>query len=637
MYKNFEEIAKQKGKKLLIESFPLRISNIDNIRILEKNNKLIESEGKKYDAIAVLEGVDVTRYVPNANKRLYPKKLWERIQKEGVSEGSSCFANHAEDSQNVLLTCGIWHNFKAGEETGKADLYLIGENGKLLLDALKAGANFIEFSTVGFGEFEYREEELSNYKDLEEGIDVICWDSFDLDHLADWVHNSSQGVRATSDNIVKENSKTLPPSTTTDKNDKIKMSKDISLSEKVNTNNNVNFKETNKMAEKLELANYKESKRKAIKEAVKNPNKKEGLDELLQIKEDIKEVLEATEAKSLVEQVDKSIDILVENLNRTIMEQATVIENFKKKDEMTEDMLEDLRKKYNKSLSVFKEIKKSIKEEDENTKIEGSDEESNDVTKGEADNGTMTEETDVIGAEVVPVEDVVDEDEIVVKEAIKAVKASIAKKKQEASKKAKSKVKEEEEVKPEDNKEDEKKDAEVEVKKEETDEVSDEKKPEDEENIKESIKTLRRKLLKLEQELVNNDKEDETKDKNEVEVKEEEGDAEDSEKEDKDDSIISESALCKKFGIKSLKEVKLISEEEDVIDDEENKDGITEEDEIVDDEDEAMTEEDEIEVEDEEEIKESTKKVSKFKERNFSKISEASTKSTNWIGKMGFK
>ena len=210
MYKKLQEIAEKKGKKLFIESFPISLNNIEKIEEMQEK-KLVESDrkGESFEAIAVLKGVDVTRFIPNANKRLYPKKLWERVYKEGVAEGTRCYANHPEDDSygDVTRLVGIWHDFKINEDsqTGKGDLYLIGKYGKLLLDAIKAGSRGEGFSSVGFGAYEEREEELEQYKELEEGIEIIEWDSYEIQRLADWVDSPSQEVYATRQNIRNAN------------------------------------------------------------------------------------------------------------------------------------------------------------------------------------------------------------------------------------------------------------------------------------------------------------------------------------------------------------------------------------------------------------------------------------------------
>ena len=142
MYEKLKEIAKSKGKQLFIESCSVSKSNINEIKEFSNKAKLIESKGEQFEALAVLEGVEVTIFSPNENGRLYPKKLWEKVIKEGVAEGSKCYANHAEESQDVRNICGVWHNFRIDEvkQKGVADLYLIGQYGKLFLEAVKAGS-----------------------------------------------------------------------------------------------------------------------------------------------------------------------------------------------------------------------------------------------------------------------------------------------------------------------------------------------------------------------------------------------------------------------------------------------------------------------------------------------------------------
>jgi len=191
-----QEVAKNKGKLLLIESVDFNNTNynlLENIELPKDKPILIENSmySSPIKARGVLKNVPVTRFTQNKNGRVYSKKLWEIVQGKKAFEGGSCLADHAEKEGSTTRICGTWHNFKVNENYATADLYLIGDYGQLFLEAILSRNKNLGLSTVGFGDF------------LHDGVTVNP-DTYELseESVCDWVLTPSQGVFATYENYV---------------------------------------------------------------------------------------------------------------------------------------------------------------------------------------------------------------------------------------------------------------------------------------------------------------------------------------------------------------------------------------------------------------------------------------------------
>ena len=79
----YEEIAKQKGKTLLIEDCSIS-TNSPSVKILEKVSLIEDTTGKQYSAVGVIKGVPISKYTENANGRIYSKQLWEEVKKKKI-------------------------------------------------------------------------------------------------------------------------------------------------------------------------------------------------------------------------------------------------------------------------------------------------------------------------------------------------------------------------------------------------------------------------------------------------------------------------------------------------------------------------------------------------------------------------
>ncbi len=306
-YTRLQEIAKQKGKQLLIENYLLSI-DVKNVEQFVES-KLIESKGEKYKARGVLKKVPVSKYTENLNGRVYIKELWEKVKKEGAGEGTLALMGHPEDDGNPKDIAGVFHNLEITENCPVADIYLVGRHGQDILEAIEAGSRQTGLSTVGFGDF------------LEDGKTVDP-NSYELERLGDFVLNPSQGVFATFENLQKEN---------------------VSISEKNITNKKGIFykNDTNKREEKnnevlimdkFQISNLKNHVNSILKEAIKNSNISDALDT-------IKDISIPEEVPELHEKVQETIAKLQNKLNE---QKSFAEETIEKKDEEIKDLTEKM-------------------------------------------------------------------------------------------------------------------------------------------------------------------------------------------------------------------------------------------------------------------------------------------------------
>lgn len=130
--------------------------------------------------------VPISRYnVKNANGRVYPKALWEKVLKEQrhIWEGAPMLADHpSEDSdgspQNI---CGVWIGARLGEDGFVwGTVVPSGRLGEDLEDHLSKGLR-AGTSSSGFGDL------------LEDG-QTVDPKSFLIERLSDWVLTPSQGT-----------------------------------------------------------------------------------------------------------------------------------------------------------------------------------------------------------------------------------------------------------------------------------------------------------------------------------------------------------------------------------------------------------------------------------------------------------
>ena len=332
----------------LVEKIGINVP-IENIQVFDKV-KIVEAAGKTYEALAIVEKVPFTRFGSvNENNRYYPRKLWEKVIKEGICEGSSLYTNHAENETDVSKKAGIWHNAFIDDKNKvcRADLYLIGPNGQLFLDALKAGSKGEGISSVGYGEFEDRYEELKEFGNIGHDVKVVRWDTYDGESYGDWVHQPSQNVFATLEDIKEnnENSSNLNESYTNNSKTNDKLDENIKLQE--------NKKEVT--MDKAILRNMVRSECTIAKNKVN----------LLEAIQGLKEIDTDNDVDSIA-RVNATINEITAKLNESKS-------NVEKQLNESTTKLNEMTIKYNKLVENYNKASKKIVELNEATNIMGSD------------------------------------------------------------------------------------------------------------------------------------------------------------------------------------------------------------------------------------------------------------------------
>jgi hypothetical protein len=329
--KKLQEVAKSKGKTLLIENSIIDFqddsflkesaNNKLKIEILKEGTKVTEKiNGKEITCRGIIRNVPVTRFTENKNGRIYPKRLWERIAQKGTFNNKYMLADHAEKEGSVRNIVGVWRNFTVLEEVCVADIYCVGELGELFLECVMANAQG-GISSVGMGDF------------LDDGKTVNP-DTYELseESVADWVLNPSQSVYASLDvnEVVIGNREDKNKTELKNSNSQLPTNK---IEENVIMNNNKNMVEENLeestkgaiMTEDVKsVLKFQESNIKLrVKESVRASKKlleQKDVDSLKESKENLKDLL-ATIPASLSEQV-LQIESQIEMIEETISEIA---------------------------------------------------------------------------------------------------------------------------------------------------------------------------------------------------------------------------------------------------------------------------------------------------------------------------
>lgn len=328
----YEEEAKKRGLPYyFIENSTFSLTT-SNVKIEEKLSFIEDINGKKYQAIAIVKNVPISKYTENKNKRIYSRKLWEKVLKEGTAEGTLSLADHPEGEGSVKDIWGVWHNLKVNENNVTCDLYLIEEKP---VKILKAGGK-LGTSTVAYGEL------------AEDGMTVVA-ESFQLDRVSDIVLNPSQDTFATYENLELE------------ENFNIK-----NINE--NTNNKVfesKMREYN-MIDKITEANLKNNVRVAIKEAQNNENIKEAIEDLKAIKETIPVEMLETHQK-----LDQNIELLTSKMEEKLKDAGKLIEEKQNSLEEITTKYETLEAAYNQLKEDYVRAKNIIEKAniDENTDV----------------------------------------------------------------------------------------------------------------------------------------------------------------------------------------------------------------------------------------------------------------------------
>lgn len=339
--KTLKEMASEKGKRLLIESFSVTIP-LEKIKLLEDVSKsgsihLIESRnGEKFKALGIVESVPVSKFTENLNNRIYPKKLWEKVYKEKSAEGTLCLADHPSDytDGSVKDIVGVWRNFRVNESNCSADLYLIGKHGKQFIEVLQAGGK-CGLSSVGFGE-------------LMEDDKTVNPETYELVRVSDWVLTPSQGVYAEMDHI-RESYSYKPDFSNTSTN----------IKENSYTKQNIR----NSNMDNIQLLTIKNNIKYALRESNKNIESKSV--NLIESKKDLQDLLNYVPAELFEDRqkIERQIERIEETLKLSIKEKSKALsikteENFdlKSKYSVANKLISKMKERHEKSNRVIKTL-----------------------------------------------------------------------------------------------------------------------------------------------------------------------------------------------------------------------------------------------------------------------------------------
>lgn len=368
--KTLRELAALKGKMLYIENFSVGAPYLKQQLVTEKSalqEKVIDG---KWEALAIIRKVPVTRFVLNLNDRIYPRELWLIVKEKNAAEGTYCLSDHPEgDLGSTGKIAGVWHNFVVGEDMAYGDLYILdNENGRSLLAAIKAGG-MIGMSSVGFGEF------------LDDGK-TINPQTFELVRLGDWVLDPSQQTFATleTSEVVSDPSDSAAvdpkqeqttPATTRGVTVIAEQTQTQSSAVQQNsttqsTNLTTQQKENKSMMDKIEESNFRNRVLTAVSKARKGDN-------LIESRQELENYLSAMPAEAgfadIRTRVQEALSYVDTQLESTVQTQAARTAILEKENTELRGMLATaaatigkLKEAYGKARNVAIAIDKAVKE-----------------------------------------------------------------------------------------------------------------------------------------------------------------------------------------------------------------------------------------------------------------------------------
>jgi len=307
----------------LTESFSISMSDVtpsdfkaSKIPLKEGTENFVEdAKGNKFKCIAAYR-VPISRYDwKNLNGRIYSKALWENIinKQKNIWEGGDGLADHPIDEGAVKDSFCVWHNLNFSESSSgivEADLYLIGNWGRLAQEKLEAGGK-LGFSSSGFGEL------------LEDGSTVNP-DSYQLERVSDWVLNPSQNVFGDISMMKKE---TTSPQRKTEEVE-IKENSTMTLNEKADS--------VNKKLSKSEEKRFRRDVEEFLAEALVITNPSERMREFEEIYSYFDE--NSGNFEDLKTKVEEQMKLTREEIDAAIREHVSLKETFgmEKVDEIKE-------------------------------------------------------------------------------------------------------------------------------------------------------------------------------------------------------------------------------------------------------------------------------------------------------------
>lgn len=182
------------ARQKLVESFTIRPTMIRKIEFNEAETKLqVEQKSVKCEGVYTFP---ISRPgQKNLNERIYSKKLWEKVIKEGQGIGSYGLMDHPAEEGSTKDRWCVWKNVRFSDDKSLilTDAYLFGHWGREVKEGLDAGGE-VGLSSVGYGDFK------------EDGF-TIDEATYELDRVADFVLNPSYEVFGKAEHeIVSEDS-----------------------------------------------------------------------------------------------------------------------------------------------------------------------------------------------------------------------------------------------------------------------------------------------------------------------------------------------------------------------------------------------------------------------------------------------
>lgn len=320
-------------------------SNLKPINILEEK-RMINTEAGPRKCVGAYEA-DVSRFIKNKNNRIYPKQLWERVireQKHIWSGGIGLMDHPKEEGSTKDIFC-VWDNLRIDENMGtvKADMYLVGSNGRDMQEVLEAGGR-IELSSSGFGEF------------MNDGVTVNP-ETYMLERVADNVLEGSQSVKVTLEDKKESNENFVTNLIDNKSLDEKALSKDENKGEII--------KEKKQMSTDAKLM-YSN-----IKKSLKEANKKEDLNIRLEELSDLQDMFsrfseeEKIPYEDLIEDISKSTQETIEALKEEASKKEIALKEATEKKEETVKSLEEAKSKISEMEKELEEVKESSEKDSE--------------------------------------------------------------------------------------------------------------------------------------------------------------------------------------------------------------------------------------------------------------------------------
>jgi hypothetical protein len=322
----------------------------ENLTESEQTFEVLNEKGekKKYEAVGVYTFPISRPDQKNLNERIYPKKLWEKVIKEGQGSGNYGLIDHPNDDGSFKDAFCVWRDIRFSEDKKSvlADAYLFGSKGRDVKEALDAGGK-VGISTVGFGEFK------------KDGV-TIDETTYELDRPGDFVLNPSQQVFGTAEHEVAQES-------VEEKEEKTEENK-VEETIKENTKETAN-KVDNTMSERVNTIEEKNF-RMNVKNQMKVIAALDSLEEKLAQYEDLLTYFEEDYAQDLKETIEGKVkevkDKLAEYAKKGIESEGLEEEHKtlkEKVDSLTEEKtsLEEnyatLEEKFNKSAELLESLR----------------------------------------------------------------------------------------------------------------------------------------------------------------------------------------------------------------------------------------------------------------------------------------